>query len=169
MPTIEVKVDSKDLLARLGKCIASGKDMRPAWDDIGEYMLGSIRRNFEAGGRPEKWEALAPTTITGQYLQGNRSRKRKRKTSGKAFDKYAGGKKVLIDHGELINSITRRVESNSVELGSNLAYAAIHQFGGTAGRKHAARIPARPFLMVQDEDWPVITNILEQHLAGALL
>jgi hypothetical protein len=38
-------------------------------------------------------------------------------------------------------------------VGTNVVYAAIHQMGGQAGRGGRVKIPARPFLMVQDEDW----------------
>jgi phage virion morphogenesis protein len=34
----------------------------------------------------------------------------------------------------------------TVEVGSSMAYAAIHQFGGKTGKGHRTTIPARPYL-----------------------
>ncbi len=45
-----------------------------------------------------------------------------------------------------------------------MIYAAIHQFGGRAGRGHAAKIPARPFLVVQDDDLEEIKEIILDYL-----
>jgi len=40
-----------------------------------------------------------------------------------------------------------------VVISANKIYAAIHHFGGKAGRGKKVTIPARPYMMVQDEDW----------------
>ncbi|OPE24472.1 phage morphogenesis protein, partial [Pseudomonas aeruginosa] len=37
-------------------------------------------------------------------------------------------------------------DRNEAGIGSNLVYAAIHQFGGDAGRGHQVEIPARRYL-----------------------
>jgi len=51
-------------------------------------------------------------------------------------------------------------------IGSNVIYSRIHQLGGMAGRGHKVKIPARPFLLVQDQDWGTIKNVLIRHLTG---
>ena len=43
-------------------------------------------------------------------------------------------------------------------------YAAIQNFGGKAGRGRKVSIPARPFLVIQDEDWREIGEELENFL-----
>jgi phage virion morphogenesis protein len=104
-------------------------------------MLGSIDRTFPrrrlAGG---SWKPWAPSTV-------------------KRFGKKAAGRKILIGSGRLKNSITYQVQGNTVRIGSNLVYAAIHQMGGRAGRNRAATIPARPYLVFRPED---PANIVER-------
>jgi phage virion morphogenesis protein len=49
-------------------------------------------------------------------------------------------------------------------VGTNVKYAPIHQFGGRAGKGHRARIPARPFLSLTDEDKDEIVEVLKGFL-----
>jgi phage virion morphogenesis protein len=101
---------------------------------VGAYMLGSIDRTFREGGSPAaSWKPWAPSTV-------------------KRFGKKAAGRKILIGSGRLKNSVTYRSKGNTVRIGSNLVYAAIHQMGGKAGRNRAATIPARPYLVFRPED-----------------
>ena len=62
------------------------------------------------------------------------------------------GAKILQDTGTLAMSIKPSYTANSVSVGSNVKYAAIHQFGGKAGRAHKVNIPARPFLPINARD-----------------
>lgn len=49
-------------------------------------------------------------------------------------------------------SITSEYNNNEAIVGTNEPYAAIHQFGGKAGRNKRAEIPKRPFLTLTEED-----------------
>ena len=49
-------------------------------------------------------------------------------------------------------SITRHSDATSAVVGTNTVYAAIHNFGGKAGRGCKVEIPARPFLRLTQED-----------------
>jgi len=49
-------------------------------------------------------------------------------------------------------------------VGTNVVYAAIHQFGGKAGRGRKVTIPARPFLKLTDEDLEKILQTVEEYL-----
>ena len=58
--------------------------------------------------------------------------------------------------------------SISVEVGTNVVYGAIHQFGGAAGRKdRRVTIPARPFHGVSNEDRTELLAIINDHLQRA--
>ena len=61
---------------------------------------------------------------------------------------------ILTDYGHLRRTlIYEAFPDGSVIFGSNVIYSRIHQEGGEAGRGHASKIPARPFLGVpQDFD-----------------
>lgn len=132
----------KDMLAKLQQRVENPK---PAFAEIGEIVRSSIIKNFQQSGRPEKWQPLATATI-----------KKKR----------GGAGKTLIDTARLMNSITARAHTDKAVIGTNVIYAAIHQFGGKAGRGLKATIPERPFLMVQDEDWTPITEAISRYLVG---
>ena len=62
--------------------------------------------------------------------------------------------KLLERTGKMIDSIAFEVGDDAVTVGSNMIYAAVHQFGSVFGplNKGQGRIPARPFLGVSDEN-----------------
>jgi phage virion morphogenesis protein len=124
---VRIKVDARRLRRALRE---AGRDMGDAWAEIGQLILTSVIRNFDAGGRPQRWAPL----------------------------KHRSGK-PLIDTGRLRNSITARSDSDSAEVGTNVIYAATHQFGRGA-------IPARPFLVLQDEDEDEIGRIIGRHITA---
>ncbi|TNC80709.1 MAG: phage virion morphogenesis protein [Oleiphilus sp.] len=61
--------------------------------------------------------------------------------------------KTLQDKGHLRDSLTYvlAIQESNVEIGSNMDYAAIHQFGGHAGKNHSVKIDARPYLGLNDD------------------
>ena len=85
-------------------------------------MHHAVRQNFKQGGRP-KWLGI----------------------------KYRNGK-PLIDTGALRDNINQAYDNDTALVGTNMVYAAIHNFGGMAGRNRKVRIPARPFLVLTNED-----------------
>jgi phage virion morphogenesis protein len=107
---------------------AAGRDMGDAWAEVAELILTSVVRNFSAGGRPQRW---APLKV--------------------------GGASHLNKTGRLRNSIVPRSDSDSATVGTNVIYAATHQFGRGA-------IPARPFLVLQDEDIDEIGRIIGRRI-----
>jgi phage gpG-like protein len=60
-------------------------------------------------------------------------------------------KKPLIDSGFLQQQIVPSSTPTSLTVSATPLYAAIHQFGGQAGRSHKVTIPARPFLPVRKD------------------
>lgn len=78
--------------------------------------------------------------------------------------------KTLTDSGTLSSSFTVDASSSEVSVGTNLVYAAIHQWGGKAGRNRSSNIPARPFLPITDSrdlEGRVKSEILE-YLSGKI-
>ena len=148
---------------------AKARDLRPVLMRFGVHMIRSIEKNFQAGGRPTPWPP-----------------------SMRAIRK---GGKTLIDTARLKNSIVAQVIGDrTLRVGTNVAYAAAHQFGfsGTVTvpehirmvrqafgrrlpqpvaarvRQHSRRLrlPARPFVLVQDEDLVILRQMVEAHLEG---
>ncbi|HHG5551017.1 TPA: phage virion morphogenesis protein, partial [Pseudomonas aeruginosa] len=60
--------------------------------------------------------------------------------------KGRGPHPILQVTNALARSVTTWADRNEAGIGSNLVYAAIHQFGGNAGRSHQVEIPARRYL-----------------------
>ena len=85
-------------------------------------MHTAVLMNFRRGGRP-KWLGL----------------------------KYRHGK-PLIDSGALRGSISSQADNDTALVGTNLEYAAIHNFGGMAGRNRKVRIPQREFMTLTNDD-----------------
>ena len=130
---IEIEVNNAQQVgAILDKLANAAQDRAPLMRSIAGTMESAVLQNFDVGGRP-KWLGL-------KYRQGT----------------------PLVDTENLMDSITSYYDNDSAEVGTNEPYAAIHQFGGKAGRGRKVDIPARPFLVLtpQDED-----DILEDVLA----
>ncbi|MBI5328862.1 MAG: phage virion morphogenesis protein [Deltaproteobacteria bacterium] len=149
---IKVNIDDKEVRGLLNKLQEKTKDLTPAMQDVGEIVKRSITKNFDAGGRPKPWA------------------------------KSAKGGIPLTDTARLKNSFTIRADANEATVGTNVQYAAIHQFGGKITAKNkpylkfkvgekwvskkSVTIPARPFMLVQDEDWTAIKTALSRRLTG---
>lgn len=172
---IQVKVEDGEIKALLGRFSQRASNLTPVMNTIGQIIRTSVIKNFEEGGRPQKWQP---------------SERAERE-----------GGQTLIDSARLRNSIAAKASNNKVEVGTNVVYAAIHQFGGkinmaarselfvrnrykrggkkgqfkkgtAAGRghtigAHSIPIPARPFLAVQAEDWTEIKKAITDHILKA--
>ena len=99
---------------------------------IGEAAVGIVQDNFEAEGRPEKWAPLSDSWL-------------KEKT---ALGKAPAG--ILRLYGHLESSIEYEISNNEINVGTNVEYASLHQFGGIS--KQENEIPARPFLVIPDSE-----------------
>ncbi len=71
---------------------------------------------------------------------------------GKAWEASDREGKILVDTARLRNSIGYEASSDTVLIGTNVEYGAIHQFGGKAGRGHSVTLPARPYLGTSEAD-----------------
>jgi len=156
-------VDTREIVAlgtRFQELMRRAADLTPLMDEIGASLVSSVQHRFE-GGR-------GPGGVA--WPQSGRAK--------------AEGGQTLIDRGHLRDSITHRPGRDQVEIGTNLVYAGIHQFGGRIQAKSAAAlkfrigdrwiskkavdIPARPFLGVDDEDAAEISAIVGDWLAEPL-
>jgi phage virion morphogenesis protein len=150
---IEIKISSKDfgIRRRLGGMDRRLHNLKPALQTIGEIGLTSIQRNFEEEGRPRKWKPLRPATI--------RQREREGKWPGQILIRRGVG-------GGLLGSIYYQAGRSRLVFTAKKIYAAIHHFGGEAGRGRKVTIPARPFMMLQTEDRKEIRETLMDFVKG---
>ena len=141
--TLKLSVDDSAVQTYLLDLGGRTADLSPVFKRFGAYMLRSVAKNFREGGRPNKWMI---------------SRKRVKRP----------GSQTLIATGILKNSIAPEFDAKSltISMGSNLKYARIHQLGAPWGRfKRPAYMPARPYLLFQDEDLDYFKNLVNRHLA----
>lgn len=138
--TIKVEVQDQPVIDALNRLLAAGRDLRPVFKVIGEHLVASTERRFDAETDPtgKRWQDVTP---------GTRSRKRH--------------PKILTESHRLRSSIVYRVRSGGdtggVDIGTNVAYAAIHQFGGKIERAAQSswrnlRVDARGNLLRQGSD-----------------
>ncbi len=197
MVTVYVEVKGADVIMNvIASMAARGVNTRPLMGTLGHIILASVTRNFEAEGRPNKWQPISKLTqdiYSGRLLdrlmakKGYQDLKREKTRSAwrKNFIAQHGVRKVLQGEGDLRKSVViGKITNNGVEIGSSLPYARIHQMGGeiTPKTKQAllvplggdrflmlkkVTIPARPYLMLQKEDETVILRATKDYVAQA--
>lgn len=120
---IDIEINNAQEIASALECLAQATAHRaPLMRSIAGTMESAVLQNFDVGGRP-KWLGL-------KYRQGT----------------------PLVDTENLMGSITSDYSNDMATVGTNEPYAAIHQFGGKAGRGRKVEIPARPFLALTPQD-----------------
>lgn len=123
----EITISIEKLQGKPEKLSKALENKTPLLRRITNTMQNTIEESFDKQASPfgEKWKPNAPKTL--QKKRGN---------------------KILIESGLLSQSFTQKVTGSSAQVGTNKEYAAIHQFGGKAGRNKRVTIPARPFMPI---------------------
>ncbi|MEJ5227210.1 phage virion morphogenesis protein [Thermodesulfovibrio sp.] len=134
---IKITVDDSELKQLLNDLVQKVSDRRPLMKNLASIMHNAVEENFEQEGRP-RWKPSQRV-------------------------KKQGGK-TLQDTGSLAASITTRYDNDSAVVGTNKVYAAIHQFGGKAGRGRKVTIPERPYLKLTNEDLEDIKQAVKEYL-----
>lgn len=134
------------IIARIEGFSKRALDLSVPLKQAGIMMLSSIKKNFRAGGRPSPWAPLALSTLKNKNRQGLSHLPLTGRT------------------GLLQNSIVPASDMNRLTLGTSIRYAAIHQYGGMAGRNLSAKIPQRKYLLFQEEDVRRINKLVIEHL-----
>lgn len=139
------QVDVSGALPLLQALSAEAKDMTEVMDEIGAALVTSTRHRFETQPSPagRAWEPPA----------------RAQAQSGQ----------TLVDTGRLRDSITHAPAARTVEVGTNVIYAGIHQFGGPIrrGGRQVGTMPERPFLGLDQDDEAELTAIVADAFARA--
>lgn len=144
---IEIKASihgADDINRRLFAMLRGVENREPLMDEIGAALVTSTQFRFEDQQGPD---GLA-------WVPSERA--------------LAENGQTLVDKGLLLASITHLPGNDQVEVGSNMVYAGIHQFGGRAGRGHKVDMPARPYLGISFEDETEIDTIVHDYLAGLI-
>lgn len=166
MAGVAIKVDHTSLRRWLRRVRQKGASQGDAsiWEDVGWEVQRFVQQNFDnerGGGEP--WRPLTP---------------------GYRAARPAG--KILTVTGRLRNSIQQRAQGDGVLVGTNVQYAAIHQYGGKTrptvikprrkqalfwpGAAHPVKsvnhpgsdVPARPFLDLSPAEWEQVARVLAE-------
>lgn len=156
---IRITVNDEAINAALARLEKKSGSKQPLMEQIGASLLASTQLRFEREQAPDgsPW----PKSIRAA-LEGGQT---------------------LTDSARLKQSLTYVATEDAVEVGTNVIYAAIHQFGGRITAKNAKAlrfkvagqtvqvksvdIPARPFLGIDDEDRIEIEQIVADYLEDA--
>jgi len=143
---------------------------------IGDFVKESTRNNFKNMSSPEgvPWKDLSVAAKL-QRLRKSKWKhfKRGKPTASGNLSKYgrtalAGRFEILRDTSGLMDSVQiQKATAQSVTIGSRLKYAAIHQYGGQAGRGNKVTIPARPYIGINGQMRTDIVAIIQSHLGAA--
>lgn len=130
--TFNIEVRDQEVQDLLNQLLARTGDLSAPMADIARALANITEDAFASETSPfgEPWVPLALSTIKRREKQGTWP-----------------GKKLQVS-GQLAASIASESGKDYAELSAGKVYAAIQQFGGEAGRGHAADIPARGFLPV---------------------
>ena len=160
---IHFEINTQALQTSLNELEDRLKNRRPLMANLGRILANAVDDNFAANGRPG-WRPLK-------------------------YPRLRGGSGILQDSGRLRNSMTTQTDNKSATVGTNVAYAAIHHFGGQT-RPHLIRpkngkalkfggrfakqanhpgskIPARPFMSLQPEDEQALAEAVADYLNRA--
>lgn len=148
--SIRIELDGAAALAMLTRVESGALNALPLFTEIGSALEASTRERIETtkvGPDGTPWVDLTP-----------------RWQARKAKLKFKPG--ILTMRGDLLNSVTFEAAAAHVDIiAGPTEYAAIHQFGGTAGMPAgAAAIPARPYLGLSAADETEIDEATEDWL-----
>lgn len=145
-------------------------------------VTASVMRNFREGGRPEKWEELSPLT---QFIRRHRKGKQNanpltlRDTGRLAespvphatLDAQGGtfGAKTNVKYARKMHeggvstasSVVIEAFRRNIKTGESYVHSYVMRLKG------GKRIPARPFMWIQESDKPVIRQIFIDWIRGA--
>ncbi len=141
-----ITIEDRDVKKKIGQFLKKADGIEAPLKSWGEYMLRRIDDRFSEEKDPDgsPWKRLSPVTLL------------KKK-----------GKKILTESSNLRGRIVYSTTKNSIAIGTNVIYAAIHQLGGEAGRGRKVTIPDRPFLGVNQEDKTELIQTLKEHLVDS--
>lgn len=112
---------------------------------------------FDAGSRSQRMAAAGSGNDITKLRTSNKRLSGSRYSSTNNNNPFPGRLT-----GTLMSSVKSDVDSDgmSVAVGPHTRYAAIHEFGGWAGRKHASYIPPRPYV------WPAWAERKAEIISG---
>jgi len=154
MTAFTVIVQDQPVQTMLQRMAERAENMQPALQVIGDDIVERTQRRFETSTSPDgsPWKPNAAATLGILTARLGKSYRKKNGSLNAAGERRIAGKKPLIgESGDLRRQIVALATADQVTVQATPVYAAIHQFGGKAGRGLKVEIPARPYLPVRQD------------------
>lgn len=152
--SIEITHNVNEISDAFNRLLARSSDLSPVMRRIEGVLAEATERAFDEESSPnhDPWRDLGDFT----------------KAQRRKVGKWPG--QILQQEGHLAGSIETDSDSEGAYIGTNVVYAAIHQFGGTTSSNSMIpnkAISARPFIGIGPEDEEDILDVLRNHLSEA--
>jgi phage virion morphogenesis protein len=149
----QITVIDAELQAALSEFIGRTENLKPALDNLGEYLVRKTRTRFDTSTAPDgtKWAPLADKT---------KKAKQRRATTGKPYRTKADPSAILKDAFTLRDSITYQISSSTLQVGTSIAYGIYHQ-----SEEPRTRLPRRAFLGLDGTDRAEALEIFRDHFS----
>jgi len=148
---IVIEVDSQPVLDAFNRLIAAGQEPRTLLDAIGEEMEARVSNRFETKTDPagSPWAPWKTSTV-------------------KSYPKSGANNRLLDRYSDMLGSLNRQVEGDSVFVGFGQPYAQYHEFGTSKMDRRGLLVadPVAGTLGADDED--AIVRVLRAALENAL-
>ena len=115
---IKIEYDDREMVEGLNRLAQAGRDLKPVMGEIAAALEAGAQQSFRDEQSPDGKDWDKPSEETTQ------PRRAARRT-------WPG--MILQEEGRLVGSLTSRYDGRSAEAGTNLVYAATHQFGAEQG------------------------------------
>jgi len=178
---ISLKVDDRNADATLARLIAKGENMRPVMREVNGDMYDGVMENFDREGRPSPWKkSRRAAKQGGKTLQHTR---RLMKSITRDYDAssarvgtnldYAaihhfGGKIRFKGRDRVMNfkQVRRgKMTFSRPGTGDRFAKAGKAHYGmKVSGKPYSVDMPARPCMLLLDDDLAKIIKRMKKHL-----
>lgn len=168
--SITLTLDRDGFDSVMQRLLQGVEDLSPVSYVIGQLLSNSVRRNFKEGGRPEAWtESKRAKNDGGQTLRdtgvlmnsivggdaGDNAIRVGTNVEYAAAHNFGVDEQITQQVGEHVRRITQAF-GKPIELREVKVKA--HK------RKIHMKLPAREFMLIQDEDWEDIHDIISLNL-----
>lgn len=148
--TYTISMDDNEFHDVMPRLIGKMENMAAFHKSVGEHMLNSTEDNFGTETAPDgtPWVYHAPATVASRLRRHGNAELT-----------------ILRESGALAGSFNYEADDTQAEIGTPTIYAAIHHFGGAAGRNQSVDIRARPILGISNDDEVALTEMAEDFLS----
>ena len=199
---LQVTYEDKNARVLINRLKERKQHTRPLMDDIAERMVRSVKRNFDEGGRPDKWKksgsesTLVKSRRLRNSIHGSATRTEARVGTNVKYARihHHGGvirpknaKNLAIPLQDWIKAGPRNYYLHYVPASKkdNRPAMLVRYQSGTVGRGKKAqmqeemvpmfllvkkvKIPARPYMLIQNEDKTYIADRVKEFLTHGRL